>query len=173
MIIRLQYIGRLWRFLPFVLQWAGKAAVGYSTLHNYGGGRRYQKLRQRGGRCPIVTEPILQVLWDGRVAACCYDYDGRMILGDLRRQTIAEIWHGEPYRRLRRAQATGDFAEWPLCRNCDRRLRPLIKLNPRVINDSAPAPEPAPAEPLVVFPVHDLGSRCPAGAACSESLTYR
>jgi hypothetical protein len=173
MIIRVQYIGRLWRFLPFVLQWAGKAAVGYSTLHNYGGARRYQKIRQHGGKCPIVSEPIIQVLWDGRVAACCYDFDGTMILGDLRHQTMAEIWHGEPYQRLRRAQVTGDFAEWPLCRNCDRRLRPLVKLNPRVIGRSAPAPEPGPAQPLGVFPVHELGDRCPAGAACSKPVGCR
>jgi hypothetical protein len=147
LIIRLQYIGRLWRFVPFVLQWAGKAAVGFSTLHNYGGGRPYQKPRQHSGKCPIVSQPILQVLWDGRVTACCYDFNGAMILGDLKRQTIAEIWQGERYRRLRRAQETEDFSQFPLCRDCDRRLRPLLKLSPRIVG------EPAwPAEHLPMYP---------------------
>jgi hypothetical protein len=168
MVIRLQYIGRLWRFAPFMFQWAGKAAVGYSTLHNYGGARAYQKPRRNFGRCPILSEPILQVLWDGRVAACCYDFDGTMILGDLRRQTIAEIWNGEPYRRLRRAHAAEDFSQWPLCEHCDRRLRPWIKLNPRVIGGGArPAEDPQPPA-LVVLPGSDRSNECPASAACSR-----
>jgi hypothetical protein len=157
LIIRLQYIGRLWRFVPFVLQWAGKASVGYSTLHNYGGGRTYQEPRRHSGTCPIVSQPILQVLWDGRVAACCYDFNGTMILGDLRRQTVAEIWHGEPYRRLRRAHQTEDFADWPLCRQCDRRLRPWLKLSPRIVDPSA---GPAQGMPLKL-PEED-GSGAPA-----------
>ena len=144
MIIRLQYIGRFWRFLPFLLHWGPKAAVGYTTLHNYGGARNYQKNRRRWGRCPILSEPIIQVLWDGRVAACCYDFDGKMILGDLRRQSMAEIWHGEPFQRLRRAHADDDFSEWPMCQDCDRRLRPWLKLNPRVIRGPAQPAAPSP-----------------------------
>ena len=35
------------------------------------------------------------VLWDGRVALCCADFDGRVILGDLRTSTIREVWNGE------------------------------------------------------------------------------
>ena len=146
--IRLQYIGRLWRFVPFALQWAAHASVGYSTLHNYGGGRGYQKVRRSSGKCPILAQPILQVLWDGRVTPCCYDFNGTMILGDLRRQSIEDVWNGEPYRRLREAQETEDFSEWTLCRSCDRRLRPWLKLSPPI--KSQPV---APAEALPILPL--------------------
>jgi MoaA/NifB/PqqE/SkfB family radical SAM enzyme len=121
-VIRLQYIGKLWRFLPFVLQWAGRARVGYNTLHNYGGGRAYRKLTRRPRGCPILSQSVLQVLWTGEVVPCCYDFNGTMVLGDLRRQTIRDIWHGERFRSIRRAHATSDFAGFPLCRACDRRF---------------------------------------------------
>ncbi len=119
--IRLQYIGKPWRFVPFVLQWAGKTAVGYNTLHNYGGGRMYRKLRGRPRGCPILSQSILQVLWTGEVVPCCYDFNGKMALGDLRRLSIHDVWHGQPYRSIRRAHASHDFTDWPLCRTCDRR----------------------------------------------------
>ena len=122
MVIRLQYIGRLWRFLPFLLQWIGKTSVGYNTLHNYGDGRAYNKTNGKGKTCPILSAPILQVLWTGEVVPCCYDFNGTMALGDLCRQTIDEIWHGAPYRAIRQAHHSGDFRGFPLCAKCDKRF---------------------------------------------------
>ena len=122
MIIRLQYIGKLWRFIPFLFQWLGKTSVGYNTLHNYGGGRSYKSTNGKAHACPILAQPILQVLWTGEVVPCCYDFNGTMVLGDLREQSIEEIWHGRPYQAIREAHETGDFADWPLCIKCDRRF---------------------------------------------------
>ena len=122
-VIRLQYIGKPWRFVSFVFQWVRKTSVGYNTLHNYGGGRRYRKSRGSPRGCPILSQSILQVLWTGEVVPCCYDFNGEMLLGDLRRQSIRDVWHGERYRSIRRAHETNDFADWPLCRTCDRRYR--------------------------------------------------
>ena len=122
MTIRLQYIGTLWRFVPFVLQWAGKTSVGYNTLHNYGDGRSYNKTNGKAKPCPILSAPILQILWTGEVVPCCYDFNGTMVLGDLRHQTIEEIWHGRRYQAIREAHRTGDFRPWPLCIKCDKRF---------------------------------------------------
>lgn len=57
------------------------------------------------------------VAWDGRVVPCCFDYDAVMTMGDLRTQTMEEIWNGEPYRKLRAAELAGTN-DSPLCRNC-------------------------------------------------------
>jgi radical SAM protein with 4Fe4S-binding SPASM domain len=46
----------------------------------------------------------LVVTWDGRVVPCCYDYDAKLVLGDLKTQTFAEIWNGPAYVELRRAE---------------------------------------------------------------------
>ena len=120
--IRVQYIGKLWKYIPFFFQWVGKTSVGYNTLHNYGNGRAYRSTNGKAGRCPILSQPILQVLWTGEVVPCCYDFNGTMVLGDVRRQSIEEIWHGERYQAIRRAHAEGRFSEWPLCIKCDKRF---------------------------------------------------
>jgi radical SAM protein with 4Fe4S-binding SPASM domain len=59
----------------------------------------------------------VSVLADGRVVPCCRDINGDMILGDLNRQSLSEIWNGPAIRSLRRALAAGDRGN-PLCRAC-------------------------------------------------------
>jgi MoaA/NifB/PqqE/SkfB family radical SAM enzyme len=64
------------------------------------------------------------VLWDGRVVACCRDDDGHLVLGDLTRQGLREIWDGEAARRLRAQHRAGSFPEGHLCDGCGwRRAR--------------------------------------------------
>jgi len=57
------------------------------------------------------------ILADGRMVLCCLDYDGRVVLGDLNRHTIREIWLGERALKLRQnfLQAKG-LPE--ICRIC-------------------------------------------------------
>ena len=57
------------------------------------------------------------VLWDGRVSLCCADFDGRHILGDLRTQTIAEVWNSPAYRAARRLHLESGGPE--ICQSCD------------------------------------------------------
>lgn len=49
------------------------------------------------------------VLWDGRVVPCCHDHKAEWVLGDLKRQTLGEVWRSEDAERLRRRLRTG----WP------------------------------------------------------------
>jgi MoaA/NifB/PqqE/SkfB family radical SAM enzyme len=58
------------------------------------------------------------VLWDGRVVPCCRDDDAVMVLGDLRRQTLAEIWNGLRVRALRAQHLEGCFPAGHLCAGC-------------------------------------------------------
>jgi MoaA/NifB/PqqE/SkfB family radical SAM enzyme len=57
------------------------------------------------------------VLWDGRVSMCCADFDGRHIFGDLRSQTIAEVWNSPLYRAARRQHLESGGPG--ICRSCD------------------------------------------------------
>jgi MoaA/NifB/PqqE/SkfB family radical SAM enzyme len=120
-VIRVQYIGRLWKFVPFALQWMTKAHIGYNTLHNYGRGRLYNRLRGYGGRCPMHRQNILQVLWNGDVVPCCYDFNGDMVLGNLYEQSIETIWQGRHYNHVRCADACCDYSDYPICQKCDKR----------------------------------------------------
>jgi len=57
------------------------------------------------------------VLWDGRVSMCCADFDGRHIFGDLRSQTISEVWNSPVYRAARRQHLESGGPG--ICRSCD------------------------------------------------------
>jgi radical SAM protein with 4Fe4S-binding SPASM domain len=72
-----------------------------------------------GGICGWPWQSVV-VLWDGRVVPCCYDFDGKYVLGDLRRNTLAEIFNDAPMQALRRQLREGRGGEVALCRTCPR-----------------------------------------------------
>jgi hypothetical protein len=51
------------------------------------------------------------------VALCCADFDGKVILGNLRDSTIETIWNAEAYRRVRREHLGSGGPD--ICRTCD------------------------------------------------------
>jgi radical SAM protein with 4Fe4S-binding SPASM domain len=55
----------------------------------------------------------LVVLWDGRVVPCCHDYNGMVVLGDLREQSLEEVWSSPKARRFREHNL-----DYELCRAC-------------------------------------------------------
>jgi FkbM family methyltransferase len=59
----------------------------------------------------------VSVLADGRVVPCCRDVNGSLVLGDLRHQSLLEIWKGEKIRELREAFLRRD-RDNPLCQSC-------------------------------------------------------
>ncbi|MEM4267168.1 MAG: radical SAM protein [Candidatus Nanoarchaeia archaeon] len=63
----------------------------------------------------------LTILWDGRVVPCCYDYDGRYIIGDLKKESLKEVWNNERMVNLRRQNKLNDFTGNELCGNCNER----------------------------------------------------
>jgi len=42
------------------------------------------------------------VYWNGDVVPCCYDLEGEEIMGNLKDNTMEEIWNGEKYRYFRK-----------------------------------------------------------------------
>ena len=58
------------------------------------------------------------VLWDGRVSACCRDFHGELIMGNVLEESLLDIWHGEKYESLRRKHLSGDVSDVPLCNEC-------------------------------------------------------
>lgn len=56
--------------------------------------------------CSLPWTNVLIEL-DGRVRVCCYN---STVLGDLKEQTLSEIWHGESFSLLRQRVATKDLS---------------------------------------------------------------
>ncbi|HQK99939.1 MAG TPA: radical SAM protein [Smithellaceae bacterium] len=83
---------------------------------------RIEKIARRG--LPCVSGPFdrLNVLSDGRVLACCQDWRHDFLLGDLSRQSLAEIWTGEPAAVCRDMLWHGQFEKSTLCAACSMRL---------------------------------------------------
>lgn len=72
----------------------------------------------RQNRCEELwgrTQGRLVVLWDGRVTACCADYDGDLTVGSVVDTPLADLWKGEAMARLRRRHTDGHFPS-----PCDR-----------------------------------------------------
>jgi len=64
---------------------------------------------------------VMFVYWNGEVVPCCYDQDGKEIMGNLNNQTVTEIWEGESYSSFR--QHLIEVLEHPenepeLCKSC-------------------------------------------------------
>jgi radical SAM protein with 4Fe4S-binding SPASM domain len=66
--------------------------------------------------CKLMWQSMV-VAWDGKVVPCCYDYDAKMVMGDLTTQTAEEIWNSPAYVELRRAELEGRNNS-ALCANC-------------------------------------------------------
>lgn len=60
----------------------------------------------------------IAVNYDGTASLCCADWNYAYIVGDLKRQTISEIWNSERYRDIRRAQLNGKYGDPPVCADC-------------------------------------------------------
>jgi len=88
--------------------WAGQVDIG---KHKKSG----RKLPERYP-CLTIWEQ-LTILADGKVAVCCYDFNGKNIIGDLNKQTVAEVFNGPRIRTLRLMQARGKF-NIPPCNTC-------------------------------------------------------
>jgi molybdenum cofactor biosynthesis enzyme MoaA len=99
----------------FIDHWSAVAdKIHITELHNWAGTLR----RRADVNFPCYRQWLtFTVLWDGRASLCCADLDGQVVLGDLNTQTIAEIWNGDAYRRVRREHLESGGPA--ICRHCD------------------------------------------------------
>ena len=58
-----------------------------------------------GGRAGFANEALhLFLTWNGDVFLCCMARGKTDPLGNVRRQSVAEVFDGEPYRKIRRQE---------------------------------------------------------------------
>lgn len=87
-------------------------------MHDWAGDNEIRALRIQGnagtnkGKCSLLWTTA-SILHDGRVAACCQDYDGKMIFGDAKSMKISKIWNDAAIRRFRK-----EYLKSELCKNC-------------------------------------------------------
>lgn len=82
--------------------------------------RIVQKKKLRTCGRPFYTP--LQIQVDGTVNMCCFDFNGKLSLGDLKTQKLNEIFDSPMFRKILQCHQTGIFTGSGLiCENCDQR----------------------------------------------------
>lgn len=110
-----------------VLAW-GFDSVNFLPLHNWPK-KNERKLfcRERNNgyyRC-IFPWLMVAVLWDGRVVACCDDFNGDNVIGKISKDiSISSVWNSEVMVSLREKLLQGRTSGL-ICHNC-----PRMKKNP-------------------------------------------
>jgi radical SAM protein with 4Fe4S-binding SPASM domain len=67
--------------------------------------------------CPFPWQ-YLVVQWNGDVVACCRDYNAANKLGNVKDQSLKEIWNGVAAKRIRQQLRSGDYGDNDICRRC-------------------------------------------------------
>lgn len=70
--------------------------------------------------CALIWQKMV-VDYNGDVVLCCDDWNHSTVLGNLKKQTIEEIWKGEKLKKIKEAHVKGEFWKVPLCSGCNKK----------------------------------------------------
>ncbi len=102
-----------WKNKPVILE--------IRAAHNFGGYRPKSSLRKnKTKRYPcyhLWLSPAIH--WNGDVSICCDDWGKKTVLGNLKNQTMHQIWNSKKIKQYRKFHLKGDYHKVPLCEKCD------------------------------------------------------
>lgn len=106
----------------FKKRWQNKVdKIFITSYHNWAGGLdKGGFIKKRLLPCRRLWKTFT-ILWDGRAALCCLDFDGQVILGDLHTQTIQEIYSGEKLAAIRQQHLNWEYGKATICLSCEGR----------------------------------------------------
>lgn len=67
--------------------------------------------------CPYIFYSV-SVNADGLVSSCFLDWGRKLIIGDLKEESLKSVWHGNKMNALRRLHLEGRRMENPVCSQC-------------------------------------------------------
>lgn len=91
--------------------------------HNWGTSMNLRRVQEEKlDTCGRPFQGPLQIQVDGTVNMCCFDYDGHTTMGDLRTQSLNEIFSSPLFKKIVSCHTSGDYkGSNLLCENCDQR----------------------------------------------------
>jgi MoaA/NifB/PqqE/SkfB family radical SAM enzyme len=91
--------------------------------HNWVDGKNFRQVEQKKLKtCGRPFKTPLQVQVDGTVNMCCFDFDGKLLLGDLKTQTLQDIFESSMFHKIADCHTSGDYeGSGLICENCDQR----------------------------------------------------
>lgn len=105
----------------YIKYWKGKVdGVSVSAAHNWTGdvsdyGRPGAGISR--DPCRMIWADMF-ILYNGDVALCCNDYEGRVIIGNVARSSIEEIWTNARITEIRKYHLGREFGKVAICANC-------------------------------------------------------
>ncbi len=69
--------------------------------------------------CPALYN-TMPVHVDGNVSYCCLDGFGETNVGNVFKEGVRGVWHGEKLTQVRHYHETGQWDKVPFCKSCDR-----------------------------------------------------
>jgi MoaA/NifB/PqqE/SkfB family radical SAM enzyme len=101
---------------------------------------------QRRHPCHLLWRGPLYVRYDGLAYPCCYMWEEPPV-GDLKKQSIMEVWNSDAMVKLRQGHLKGDLSAYPACQTCQA-VRPSpaafygsLMLNSLTVRKAVPALE--------------------------------
>jgi len=101
-------------WLPLYGQ-AGLTSGAKGTTPSAGNQGRVGALRPALPCWALFTEG--HITYDGHLAACCFDHDGRFNMGNLNEMSFMDAWHSAPFQVLRQANLLEDVTG-TVCEKC-------------------------------------------------------
>jgi radical SAM protein with 4Fe4S-binding SPASM domain len=87
--------------------------------HNWCYGQNNRQVNQRKRTCGRPESGPVQIQADGKMIVCCFDFNGKMIVGNTYNNTIEEILKSKQFDFIRDKHAAGDM-EGLICKECDQ-----------------------------------------------------
>ena len=77
--------------------------------------------RRNAFRCRPCLHPLVRVAvhWQGHIVLCCNDYYEKHVFGNVKNESILEVWNSDKFNEYKRILKRGDRAKVDICRNCD------------------------------------------------------
>ena len=93
-------------FVSYAMDWHGEVDVGAVP-------------ERLGAPAPCnQIQHYLSVAWDGKVIACCNDFNHEYVLGDINTDSMEDIWYGKPRSQLVERMARGLLQGVRPCGTC-------------------------------------------------------
>ncbi len=115
--------------------WQEADEVRFSVYFNWAGKlENHRQIPNKVNFCERLYHYIT-ILADGRVAMCCFDSEAEYSVGDIKRQSIYDVWHSDAFDQKRHWLYKKNFDQLKLCGQCDYInhpywVKPLIRLRP-------------------------------------------
>jgi radical SAM protein with 4Fe4S-binding SPASM domain len=68
--------------------------------------------------CKMLWDRVV-ISWEGKLVACCVDYENDLEYGDFNTSKLTDLWNSEKMEEWRRMHLSGNVNEMQLCKTCN------------------------------------------------------